>query len=264
MGTTRRPSLALARPQTARLALPLRRAAAALAVAACAAGLLYVAARETSLFALRSVEVRGAPDELAARVEATLRRFHGTSLVALDTASVERALRALPAVRSAAVERDFPHTLDVSVTPERAVAVLRRGNEAWLVASGGKVLQAAEVADLPALPRIWVGGAEPPVPGELLHPDGLGAAVRTLVLVPGDFPARVASAAGTADEVTLVLANGMQLRVGDESDVRLKLEVAATVLRSLSRAERAELAYLDVSIPARPVGAQKSQVEGRG
>lgn len=262
MGTTRRPSLALARPQTALLALPLRRAAAVLVAAGCTVGLLYVAARETPVFALRSIEVRGAPGELAARVEATLRRFHGTSLVALDTASVERALRALPAVRSAAVERDFPHTLDVSVTPERAVAVLRRGNEAWLVASGGRVLDAAAVADLPALPRIWVGGPRAPAPGELLHPDGLGAAVRTLALVPGDFPARVASAAGTADEVTLVLANGMALRVGDETDVRLKLEVAATVLRSLSRAERAGLAYLDVSIPARPVGAQKSQVEG--
>ncbi len=261
MGTTRRPSLALARPRTPRLALPLRRVTAALALAACAAGLLYVAARETPVFALRSLEVRGAPDELVPRIEAALRRFEGTSLVALDTAAVERALRALPELRSASAERDFPRSLDVTVVPERAAAVLRRGDGAWLVSAGGRVLRQQPLAALPALPRLWVDSPEPPAPGVVLAPTGLGAAVRAASLVPADFPAKVASARGTVDEVTLVLANGTELRLGEATDIRLKLAVAATVLDTLSRIERSGLAYLDISIPTRPVGAQKSQVE---
>jgi hypothetical protein len=73
---------------------------------------------------------------------------------------------------------------------------------------------------------------------------------------------RIVAARGTADALVLVLdRTKAELRLGDATDLRLKLAVAATVLESLGAQERAALAYLDVSLPTRPVGAPKAQVE---
>jgi hypothetical protein len=44
--------------------------------------------------------------------------------------------------------------------------------------------------------------------------------------------------------------------------VDAKLAAAASVLAALSRDERADLAYLDVSLPDRPVAANNPQVVG--
>jgi hypothetical protein len=57
-----------------------------------------------------------------------------------------------------------------------------------------------------------------------------------------------------------MLGNRTELRLGPGVAVREKLEVAAVVLEELRR-DRVRLAYLDVSLPERPVGYQKSQVE---
>jgi cell division septal protein FtsQ len=260
MGSTRRP--ALARPQAPRLGLRLGRAhLVALAVAA-VLGLLYLAARQTSLFALRAVEVRGAPEDVARSVRAALEPLEGRSLVAIGEGDVERRLEALPSVLAASVDRDFPRTLRVTVRPERPVAVVRRAGEAWLVAATGRVIRRVDRGSLERLPRLWLPRAgEELTPGTPLVDDDGAAAVRALAMLPAGFPARVAAARGTPDDLTLVLGGKTELRLGEASELRLKLEVAATVLRSLSGAERDALAYLDVSLPTRPVGADKPQVE---
>ncbi len=262
MGSTRRPALALARPQAPRLGQWLRGAPLLLAAVACALGLLYLAARETSVFAVRSVEVVGAPADVAQAVHSALAPIVGQSLVSIREGDVERRLRALPAVRSATVDRDFPRTLRVVVHPERPVAVLRHANDAWLVAASGRVIRRVDLGGLERLPRIWLPtSAESPAPGAVLAIDEGGAAGRALAVLPATFPFRVASALGTPDALTLVARGKTEIRLGEAVDLRVKLAVAGTVLRSLDRAEREALAYLDVSLPTRPVSAPKSQVE---
>ena len=70
---------------------------------------------------------------------------------------------------------------------------------------------------------------------------------------------RVASAVATRGELTLVLRNGLELRLGDSRDLPVKLEVARRVI---PRARRSR-GYLDVSVPDRPVAGEtlNSQVE---
>jgi hypothetical protein len=75
------------------------------------------------------------------------------------------------------------------------------------------------------------------------------------------LPGRVEAARGTPDDLVIVLGTKTELRLGEASELRLKLAVAATVLGALSPDERRELAYLDVSLPTRPVGTEKPQVE---
>jgi cell division protein FtsQ len=259
----RRPSLALVPPRALRLGLPLlpsRRALAYAAAALAVLALAYLAARETTLFALERVEVRGAPPDVRAAVLEAADRFVGESLVAFDGDELEQTLEALPSVRSLSYDRAFPHTLRLFVRPERPAAVLRRGRDAWLVSERGRVIRAVERHALPVFPRIWLAGV--PAPGSLVADGHLALALRAIRALPSGFPVRVRTARARDEEgITLVLARGTELRLGEATDLRIKLAVAARVLASLPVAERVGLAYLDVKVPARPVGATKSLPE---
>lgn len=227
------------------------------------AGGAYLVARETSLFALDAVEVRGVQPAVAAAVEEELTALEGTSLVSLSPGDVERRLEVLPAVRSASVDRRFPHTLAVRAVQERAVAVARLGDGSWLVAASGRVIEPLALGALSRLPRIWLDDAETaPEPGQRLAVGQGAVAARAVAEIPAGFPARVQSVRGDGAELLFVLANGTELRLGPGVDIRRKLDVAAVVLEELRR-ERVRLAYLDVSLPERPVGSPESQVEDR-
>ena len=62
-------------------------------------------------------------------------------------------------------------------------------------------------------------------------------------------------------ELTLVLGGGLELRLGDGGDLRLKLAIARRILRRTGPRVPAG-GYLDVSVPERPVLSVNSQVGG--
>jgi cell division protein FtsQ len=220
----------------------------AFAIAASAIG-GYIVARDTSVFAVNSVEVEGAPAAVAVQVRRALRDDLGTSLLRLDLDRVREQVAAVPTVESASFDRAFPHTLRVVVVPEHPVAVVRQGAESWLVSARGRVMATLPRGARPRLPRIWIargvlfslGGTAPEALSEQLAAvSPLGAA---------RFPARVASVRAEPDELTLILRSGLEVRLGNATDVPLKLAVAARVLPLVGEETR----YVDVSVPERPV-----------
>jgi cell division protein FtsQ len=229
------------------------------AVIAGAAG-LYALARGTPMFALDRVEVEGAPPGVAAHVRAALAPLEGRSLLALDGAEVERRLGSLSDVAASTYDRDFPHTLRVSVRPEHPVAVARRGPQAWLVAASARVIAAVPRHARPALPRIWLAHSGNPTVGSPIT-DRFGLrAVRALAFARlAHLRMRVTTVRVREHELTFLLASGLQLRLGDLRSVRLKLAVASRVLPSL---KNGGYAYLDVSLPERPVAGTNPKVEG--
>jgi len=94
----RRPHLALVPPRVLRPGLsllrPSRRTLGAAAAALTVLAFAYLAARETSLFALERIEVRGAPPDVRAAVLKAADRFVGESLVAVDGDELVKALGA--------------------------------------------------------------------------------------------------------------------------------------------------------------------------
>jgi ferric-dicitrate binding protein FerR (iron transport regulator) len=87
--------------------------------------------------------------------------------------------------------------------------------------------------------------------GAFVDSEGAGSAARALALaLAARFPARIATATMTHRELVLRLRSGLEVRFGAPTDVRLKLAVARRALRRLP----AGTAYLDVSVPERPVG----------
>ena len=227
---------------------------------AAAGALLYTVARESSLFSIRTVAVAGGSPDVAADVRAALRSLEGESLVAVDPASVERRLMALPTVHAASVDRAFPHRLAIRVVPERALAVYRNGPDAWLVAESGRVIAALRPSARAGLPRIRVDLARRPVPGGRLATADAALAIHALAALPPRFPVRVLYAGVVDGAVTLVIADRFEIRLGDGRELRAKLAAAAAVLRSLPAAERATLGYLDAALPGRVVAGPPSQL----
>jgi hypothetical protein len=219
----------------------------------------YFAARETSTFALRTIEVSGGTPALQAQVRTVLAPLVGRSLMALNGGAVERKVDALPAVVSSRYDRAFPHTLRVTIVPEVPVAVLRKGKETWLVSARGRAIRQIPRTTRRALPRIWVPAAAQVSAGAFLAPDEGGTTARVLSLAR-DFPARFTTASLAHGELTLHLRLGVELRLGEPVDVRLKLAVARRALRVLP----AGSTYLDVAVPQRPVAGSNSQLSTSG
>jgi POTRA domain-containing FtsQ-type protein len=246
-----------ARLDAERLVPSARSLALAFALLAAGVGAWFVA-RDTPLFALRTIEVKGSSAPVAHQVDGVLRREVGASLLQLDTDRLERAVEKLPTVVAARLDRAFPHALRVRVVPERPVLVVRRGAESWLVSARGRVMGTIPRGSKAALPRLWVRRSVELEPGALPRGD-LPVAVLAVAPLRATGLSGVATVRTDEDGLTLALRRGLLLRLGEPASIRLKLAVAGRVLPLLDP----ETLYLDVSVPDRPVAGAtlNSQVE---
>jgi cell division protein FtsQ len=217
----------------------------------------YVVARETSVFAIRSLEVEGASPRVAAHVRGALAGLDGTSLLALTPSEVRARLDRLPDVASVTYDRSFPHTLRVSVVPAHSIAVLRRGADAWIVSSRGRIVRTAGPRAAPRLPRIWLPrSVDIEIGAQLADADATRAVAALAVARKEGFTARIA-AVRAHDELTFVLGSRLEIRFGDPTALAAKVAVARAILPRAAGA-----AYLDVSAPDRAVVGTNSQVSG--
>jgi cell division septal protein FtsQ len=253
----RRPALVLARPDFGRrpVRLPARRAAALCAAAGVLVALGYVGARTTPVFAVRHIEVVGGTPRARGAVRRTLERLSGRSLVAIDAGAVASEVARLPSIRSASVDRAFPHDLRVVVAVERPIAVVKAGGETWLVSTHGRVIRAAGLRRLQSMPTIRLGADAHYRPGATLRDAGVRQALAALAALPRNFPIRVRAARGQNGEITLFLVSGCQVRLGRPDALGEKLRVAGRILATMPADERSSLSYLDVSVLERPVSA---------
>ena len=213
----------------------------------------YWIALTSSLFAVHGVSVQGeVPASVVRDVERATNDLVGSSLLSVDAAAVEDVVRALPSVAGVSVDRAFPHTLVVKVAAERPVAVVRQGASAWLVASSGKVVRDLERGTERALPRIWLAKDVSITVGRTLPAEVVPATRAVGALGETGIRRGVKSARIQDGQLTLVLHRGPELRLGEPSDVLLKLTVAARVLPLAD----ADAVYLDVSVPERPVSSR--------
>lgn len=209
----------------------------------------------SSAFAVSGVSVSGGGALLSAEVrQAAVGAVGGRSLLQVDAGSIERAVERLPYVRSATVDRAFPHTISIRITTYRPVAAVRSGKAAYLVSSDGRVLD----TDVPAksrLPVIRVAHGLVLTPGAHVQAGGIVAALGVLRAVSHAFTHRVGHIHKlmTSDAgIVAVIGRGLQVRLGSRAQLDLKLRVAVRVLRSMQTATRSALGYVDVSVPGRP------------
>jgi cell division protein FtsQ len=213
----------------------------------------YLVARETPLFAIDRIEVQGGSPRVAAQVREALASLGGKPLVGLDGSAVLEKVDALPTVVSASYDRAFPHSLRITVVPERPAAVLRRGPDSWLVSMRGRVMAPLSSTALPRLPRVWISTRTTVRLGTDLTADGAARAAHAVGLA-GAFAARVAAASYAQGVLIFHLHSGLEVLLGDAGDIKLKVAVAERVLPMLP----AGSTFLDVGSPGRPVSGYGS------
>jgi cell division septal protein FtsQ len=227
--------------------------------------LLYFAARESSVFAVSSIDVQTEPRGHSRPVERALAPLQGTSLLEVGDGEISRLLDGLPHVHLLGYDRAFPTGLRVYVSVERPVAVLRRADENWLVSVEGRVLRKLETRLRRPLPVVWVPPGTEPEIGAIVDVEKPARAIAALaeiaVAAPG-FYDRIWYVAPSEHGLTLVLDDRFEVRLGGAVELPLKLEVARRVLAEL-RATGDPAVYIDVAVPERPVAGAtlNSQVE---
>jgi cell division protein FtsQ len=245
------------RPPSRAAWLPSTRSLLACAGLVAAAVVAYVVAFDTSAFALRTVDVEGASPAVADSVRTALAPLVGRTLLDFNRGEASRRVLGLPAIVSARFDRDFPHTLRVFVQVARPTAVVRQGSLAWLVSSAGKVLRTLPSRPYPSLPRVWLPRSQQVSVGATLagYPAIAIRAVEPLTVL--QFPETVRSVEAGQGRLDLQLASGIVVRLGDVSDLRLKLAVAARILPLSTGAT-----YIDVTVPERAVAGFNPQPAG--
>ena len=252
--------LALVQPRSVRdgFTVPWRRAAAIVVGSLAALCLLYLGARETPLFAVRTVDIQVQGDVPAVRkaIRHATVGVEGKSLVALDGSALVKDLEALPAVRSATYDRAFPSTLRIFVQPERPLAVVHLGNDRWVISERGRIIRSAPPGSAVGLAHFRLPGRPAVQPGSFLSDPRCAIVLDALALVPKGFPARVYVARLEGGSLTFLLRapwGRPELRLGSPVDIAPKLAAAALVFQSLSADERGSIGYVDASLPERVV-----------
>ena len=120
-----------------------------------------------------------------------------------------------------------------------------RGPDSWLVSTRGRVMERLASSAVPRLPRIWISTKTQVRTGGQVAGAGAAAVARAAGFA-GAFAPRIVSASYTNGTLVFHLRSGVELLLGDASDVKLKLAVAERVLTMLP----AGSTFLDVASPA--------------
>ena len=200
--------------------------------------------RDSSLAAVRDVEVTGSTSSEQSRVRAAL------DAAARDMTTLhvrEEALRSAVAqfssVANLEVETDFPHTLRIRVLEHTPVAVLVSGDRE-IAASGDGLLLKGIVADgdLPVIRTDAVPA------GDRVRNTNTKTALALAAAAPDAIRRRIDRLWTGPKGMMLALVDGPDLIFGDALDLRRKW---LSVTRVLADPSAAGATYLDVRIPER-------------
>jgi cell division protein FtsQ len=228
---------------------PLPRRPPARAVVACAGVLALLGGgwlwlRDSSLVAVRQVDVTGLSGSEAPRVRAALQEAaRDMTTLHVRAGQLRTAVAPFPAVMSVEAHADFPHRLRVVVHEHVAVGALAAGGDRVAVAADGTLLRGSATRGLPV---IAAGGQ----PGGATVGDR--AALREIALLaaaPAPLRARVVRVYAGPRGLTAPLSDGPILYFGGAERLRAKWTAVASVLADRSSAGAT---YLDVRLPERP------------
>lgn len=227
----------------------LQRVLIVLAIVVCAA--LWYFVPRLSVFAIHHIDVIGA----SAVADTVVRNnvedlFVGKTIYTVNEDAMTKKLNDLPFVRGVHISHHFPNTIAIEIEEYTPLAFGIGDNTGWLVASDGRVLSHARLADwqdrVPVV-RLNEGTIEP---GKRVDNE---PALRLLLSIPPTFPGNFRTIDRTGEGYVGTLTTGVRVKFGDNKDFQRKLKVAQRMLVMTRSTQTRNIDYLDVSVYVRPV-----------
>jgi cell division protein FtsQ len=206
----------------------------------------------SSLFSIDNVEVKGVEHLTSSEMAQLANVPEGSTLLRVDTGSIESRLEQNAWVKSASVKRKFPHTLEIDVTERSVLAVVeiptqsKTSTKNWAISTDNVWLMPIpdenSEAGQATSPQIYADAASVvhivDVPsstaatiGAACDDDNVNNALSILSGMTTELAGRVTkiSASGSA-ETTLTLDSGVEVAFGKAERIRDKERVVLAIL----------------------------------
>ncbi len=197
------------------------------------------------LVAVDTLKVRGTSHLTTAQVLDAAGVHEGDAMVWIDTTTAVEGMEALPYVRDATLEREWPSTVRIAVRERTPASWIDGPGGKALVDRSGRVLEQVDAAP-PGMPQLLGAKLVPPPGGTV---DAVGAA-RVAGALTGLAAAGTKSVELTDHGIVLHLATGPEVRMGEATQIGVKIRAALAVLDAT---QAAPPTYVDVSVPTNPV-----------
>lgn len=208
-----------------------------------------VALYSSSLFTVTNVEVVGVIHISAAKVRALARVPADSTLIRFPAEDVAERVAGDPWVSTVSVSRVFPSGMRIRVTERAPVAVVDAGASMWLVDASGVVIAKPTTETSATLPVVLEVPGLDPKPGRRTASEPLLNAIKVIMGIGRELAVQVRSiSAPTIDGTYLLLANRVEVVVGEAVDLPTKSALALTILAR----EKGKVVSIDVRIIDRP------------
>jgi cell division protein FtsQ len=218
------------------------RAMLAAGVAVAALGFLAWVVFFSPWLATDTVAVAGTRTISVREVEAAAGVPVGTPLVRVDLDKIKASVAKLPAVKTVAVRRSWPHTIAIAITERQPVASVYRSGT-WQVLDARGVAFRSGGARPQGIPVIAVNRSA--------AADLLRDTARVAAALPADLSAQIRRiTAVSMDSVTLRLKNSDVVMWGSSAESYRKVEVLKALM------VHGKASRYDVSVPGQPATAR--------
>jgi cell division protein FtsQ len=201
----------------------------------------------SAVFAVRDFRVLGASGVSDREILRIAAIDEGDNLITLRTAEVAARLEGHPWIEDAAVDRDLPATVVISVLERRPAGWVEDPNGPVVVAGDGTVL-ARQNGPSRVLPSVGMW-PEPLSPGDRI--DGPAEELRISSAMTSWLQRRIASADLDDGDVTIELREGGSVLYGAPTQVGAKNRALAGLLK-WAEAQGIEVRNVDVRVPSAP------------
>lgn len=220
-------------------------------VAAAAGAFLGWGLYRAPLLTVTEVEVLGGNRLSTVQIREAA-QVEGQSILAVDKEQVEAALKGLPWVKQARLQRQLPNRVVILLEERDPQAVWQVDGAAFLVDEEGVVLGTAEQA--PHLPLITDRDKLPVQPGDRVPQEAIRLAVKLTEVLPqalGTKAKRFEYTRALDGGLVVVAATGQQARFGGEEDLAFKLASWKAILQEGEREGR-KIQHVDLRFGSRP------------
>jgi cell division protein FtsQ len=173
-----------------------------------------------------------------------------STLIRADTSDIEERLEASPWVRDATVDRDFPHTLRLTVNERRPAAIADAGGtNLWVVASDGYWLGRRSARDTDTVVVRDIEGLAPR-PGRRADSKELRNAVKIAAGLSDELRGMTrAISAPTIEKTALITEDDVEIFIGPATQLAAKDRIAREILKS----KKGEVVYINVRVVDSPI-----------